>query len=123
MASSISRLVLLNLLFFCISFESNHYDDRPPSHMSETADLSSDYERNPLPRPSSWATSSAYSISDSYPDVIIISDSDDDEDEIHANLVVNRAVKRERKPEEIPQAIKREIFFSPLFSERPTVLG
>ena len=54
---------------------------------------------------------------------IIISDDDDDEDEIHANLVVNRAVKRERKPEEIPQAIKREIFFSPLFSERPTVLG
>ena len=81
--------------------------------MSETADLSSDNERNPPPRPSSRAMSSTYSISDSYPDVIIISDSDDDEDEIHANLVVNRALKRERKPElpeEIPQAIKREIF-------------
>ena len=119
-ASSFSRLVLLNLLFFCIPFESNHYDNRPPSRMSETADLSSDNERNPPPRPSSRATSSAYSISDSYPEVIIISDSDDDEDEIHANLVVNRAVKRERKPElpeEIPQAIKREIIFLfPLFT-------
>jgi hypothetical protein len=82
--------------------------------MSETVDLSSDNERNP-PRPSSRATSSAYSITESYPDVIIISDSDDDEDEIYQNSVVNRVIKREQKLEEIPQAIKREIlFFFPL---------
>ena len=115
-ASSISRLVLLNFLFFVYHLK-HHYDNRPPSRMSETADLSSDNERNPPPPcPLSRATSSAYSISDGYPEVIIISDSDDDEDEMHANLEVNRAVKREWKPElqeEIPQAIKRDFFFPP----------
>ena len=83
--------------------------------MSETADLSSDNERNP-PRypPSSRATSSVYSINASSYDVIVITDTDDDE-EIRQNLMVNRVVKEEQKrPEEAPRAIKREpeIFFA-----------
>ena len=83
--------------------------------MSETADMSSDNEKNPPPYPSSRATSSVYSITASYPDVIVISDSDD-EDEMHQNSVVtNRVVKGEvgeqSIPEEIPRAIKREILF------------
>ena len=121
-ASSFSRLVPFHLLFFHIVSESNLYDTRPPSRMSETADLSSDNERN-LPRPSSRATSSAYSITESSPDVIIISDSDDDEDKIHQNSVVNRIVKIERKPEEIRQAIKREISFFFKFSESLVYYG
>ncbi|EDR02648.1 uncharacterized protein LACBIDRAFT_332144 [Laccaria bicolor S238N-H82] len=85
---------------------------RPPSCMSETADLSSDNERI-LPHypPSSRATSSVYSITASSPDVIVISDSDDDEGEMCQNslVVASHIVKREQKErEEIPQAIKRE---------------
>ena len=83
--------------------------------MSETADLSSDNERNP-PRypPSSRATSSAYSITAGSPDVIIILDSDDDEDETRKNLLVNPSVGKgeQKKAEETPRAIKRKIFFS-----------
>lgn len=83
--------------------------------MSETADLSSDNEMNPPRYPSSSrATSSAYSITADSPDVIIISDSDDDEDKMRQNSPVNQScvVKGEpRKLEEIAQAIKREILF------------
>jgi hypothetical protein len=84
--------------------------------MSETADFSSDYERNPCyPETSrSRATSSVYSISASSPDVIVILDSDD-EDEKLQNSVVNCIVKVEQKPklEDLPRAIKREdlLFF------------
>ena len=77
--------------------------------MSETADLSSDNERNLHYSPSSWATSSMswYSITASSPDVIVISDSDNNEDK---NLVINHVVKGEPKPEEIPRAsIKHDI--------------
>ena len=89
--------------------------DRPPSRMSETVDLNSDNESNP-PRypPSSRATSSVYSLAVSSPDVIVISDSDDDENEMHQNSLVDlsHVVKREHEePEEIPQAIKREFLF------------
>jgi len=84
--------------------------------MSETADLSSDNERNPRYPPSSRATSSAYSIVASSPEVIIILDSDDDEDDKRQKFVVSRAVKREPKErEEIAiKAIKREILFEVL---------
>ena len=77
--------------------------------MSETADLSSDNERNLHYPPSSRATSSMsrYSITASSPDVIVISDSDDNEDK---NSVINYVIKGELKPEEIPRAsIKRDI--------------
>jgi hypothetical protein len=78
--------------------------------MSETADFSSDNERNPwYPSESSRsrATSSVYSISASSPDVIVILDSDDDEED---EKLVNCIVKLEKKPklEDLPRAIKRE---------------
>lgn len=112
-ASSISRLVPLQscICYVFISSLNQTSINRPPSHMSETEDLSSDNERNP-PRypPSSRATSSVYSITASSPDVIVILDSDDDENEMHQNSVVNCVVKGEwKKSEEIPRAIKREI--------------
>ena len=80
--------------------------------MSETADLSSDNERNPRYPPSSRATSSVYSISAEtpWPDVIIISDSEEEE-EIRQGSI-NHVVKEEQKrAEETFQAIKREFFF------------
>lgn len=79
--------------------------------MSEAEDLSSDNERNPPRYPSSRPTLSAsrYSITASSPNVIIISD---DEDEMPQNPVINRVVKKEQKLKEIPcRAIKREILF------------
>jgi hypothetical protein len=88
--------------------------------MSETADFSSDIEWNQhYPSESSLArsrkTSSVYSIPESSPKVIVILDSDDEEDENPKNLVVNFVVKVEQKPklEDLPQAIKREdlLFF------------
>lgn len=81
--------------------------------MSETADLSSDNERNPRYPPSSRATSSACSIVASSPEVIVILDSDDDDNENHQNLVVRHAVKKEPKEREeiAARAIKREVFF------------
>jgi hypothetical protein len=80
--------------------------------MSETGGLSSDNEKNPRYPPSSWATSSAHSITASSPDVIIILDSDDSEDEMHwQNSAANRVVEEEQKKEEIPRAVKREISF------------
>lgn len=81
--------------------------------MSETADLSSDNERNPRYPPSSRATSSVYSISAEtpWPDVIIISDSEEEEEEIRQGSI-NHVVKEEQKrAEETFQAIKREFFF------------
>ena len=102
--------------------------NRPSSHMSETADLSSDNAKN---TPSSWATSSAYSmatssddvivISDAYSmaassdEVIVISDSDDDETRKHQQPVVKGGLKGELKePKGMSWAIKREIFDTPL---------
>jgi len=83
--------------------------------MSKTADLSSDNERNSRYPPSSWATSSAYSVAASSPEVIVILDSDDDEYEKCLELVVSCAVKREpKKREEITtntRAIKCEVLF------------
>ena len=81
--------------------------------MSETADLSSDNERNPRYPPSSRATSSVYSISAEtpWPDVIIISDSEEEKEEIRQGSI-NHVVKEEQKrAEETFQAIKREFFF------------
>jgi len=82
--------------------------------MSETADLSSDNERNPHYPPSSRATSSAYSIAASLsPEVIVILDSDDDEYEKRPELVVSHAVKKELKErkEITTRAIKHEVLF------------
>ena len=83
--------------------------------MSETVDLNSDNERNPpCYPPSSCATLSVYSIAASSPDVILISDLDDDEDEMHQNSLVDlsHVVKREHEePEKIRQAIKHEFLF------------
>lgn len=81
--------------------------------MSETADLSSDNERNPRYPPSSRATSSVYSISAEtpWPDVIIISEEEEEEEEIRQGSI-NHVVKEEQKrAEETFQAIKREFFF------------
>ena len=81
--------------------------------MSETADLSSDNERNPRYPPSSRATSSVYSISAEtpWPDVIIISEEEEEEEEICQGSI-NHVVKEEQKrAEETFQAIKREFFF------------
>lgn len=79
--------------------------------MSETADLSSDWN---LPR-SSRATSSVsqYSISSSSPDVIVISDDDEDEDGMPQKSAVNCVVKEEPDISHIPRAInlKREVLF------------
>ena len=82
--------------------------------MSETADLSSDNERNPRYPPSSRATSSVYSISAEtpWPDVIIISEEEEEEEEEIRQGSINHVVKEEQKrAEETFQAIKREFFF------------
>ena len=106
--------------------------------MSETADLISDNERN-LPRyppssraASSWATSSAYSMTarSSSPDVIIISDSDDDEDKTRPTrrtrnsvVQVSHVVKEEQKrTEEIFRAVKHEPEISSILGLRSNQL-
>ncbi len=79
--------------------------------MSETGGLSSDNERNLHYPPSSRATSSVHSTTASSPDVIVISDSDDSEDETRWQNLANHVIKEEPKKEEIPRAVKRETLF------------